>query len=129
VDLRRKLVLGTVAFTVLGGLGATAALARSSAPVKAPTKVARQVVSEPVGGTDTDNVQEGDQSGTDQPGTVPAAAAPASVKAGSNSKSLNPADGSGEGENQGEGEGGGGDGPGGHQDPPGNVDHQFDGEE
>jgi hypothetical protein len=129
VDIRKKLVIGTVGLTVLGGLGATAALAKPNAPARAPAKAAKVVVSEPIGGTDTDNIQEGDQSGSDAPGTAPAAAA-ASLKVGSSATKVgaNPADeggeNSGEGESQGES-----DGPGGHQDPPGNVDHQFDGEE
>jgi hypothetical protein len=130
VDIRKKLVIGTVSLTVLGGLGATAALAKTNAPAKAPTKAAKVVVSEPVGGTDTDNVQEGDQSGSDGPNTAPAALAAASLKVAPSGTKVgaNPADeggeNSGEGESQGES-----DGPGGHEDPPGNVDHQFDGEE
>lgn len=64
------------------------------------------VATEDQTGPDTDNVQEGDQTGSD----------------GAASQAVT-------GEQAGSESGGPSDGPGGHEDPAGNVDHQFDGEE
>jgi hypothetical protein len=128
VDIRKKLVIGSVTLVALAGLGSTAAMAaKSKAPVKAP----KTAVSEPIETTDTDNVQEGDQTTPDSPALAPLASfkAAASSSKSTSSKatsSANPSEGetSGEGESQTES-----DGPGGHEDPPGNVDYQFEGEQ
>jgi hypothetical protein len=124
VDIRKKLVIGTVTLVALGGLGSTAAMAKSKAPAKAP----RIAASEPIPTTDPDTLQEGDQSTPD--GTALAAVSSSKGSVAPSSKSTSPAENSGEGENQGEGESQGeSDGPGGHADAPGNVDYQFDGEQ
>lgn len=126
---------------------------------RAPAVQHATSASEQPGGTDSDNIQEGDQTSPD--GTMkqavpqsahaavahPAKAVGQSLKAvkgatkvggaagqsgtgtTQSGTSTGPADeGSGEGEVSGE-SGGAGDGPGGHQDPAGDVNHEFDGEE
>lgn len=80
--------LGLMSF----GGAAMAAGSGTSAPKAANEQ------SQPV---DTDNVQEGDQTSTDNGAGEASSSEPAGES----------------------------DGPGGHEDPPGNVDHQFDGEE
>ena len=71
-------------------------------------KTATKLATEQVTTVDTDNVQEGDQTGPD---TETGAAEESTSEAG-NSEAAGESD-----------------GPGGHADPAGNVDHQFDGEE
>lgn len=100
-------------------------------------------------GTDTDTIQQGDQTGPD--GGAGQAAGPASPAAvakparavghslrtaarGTQAAKGATQAGAGAGTSdetagENESEGGPSDGPGGHQDPAGNVDHQFDGEE
>jgi len=58
---------------------------------------------------DTDNVQEGDQTTPDTQDGTETGGEPAGESGGEATSES--------------------DGPGGHEDPPGNVDHQFDGEE
>jgi hypothetical protein len=123
VDIRKKLVIGSVTLVALAGLGSTAAMAsKSKAPVKAP----KTAMSEPIETTDTDNVQEGDQTTPDSPALAPLASFKAASSSSKSTSSANPAEGetSVDGESQTES-----DGPGGHEDPPGNVDYQFEGEQ
>ncbi|MGH3498745.1 MAG: hypothetical protein ACRDP1_14885 [Nocardioidaceae bacterium] len=114
--------LAAAAVTALGG-GIAAAQAHPG------TSTSAHMAAE-ASGPDTDNVQQGDQTGPDN-------AAPAPDKAGTVRQtsqhvaaaahhSKNAQDTSGApSENQGEHEtSGGNDGPGGHQDPPGDVQHQ-----
>jgi hypothetical protein len=69
--------------------------------------------SEPVAAADTDTVQQGDQTTPDTTTTSQEARSSESGSTGSEPSN----------------EGQGSDGPGGHEDPAGNVDHQFDGQE
>ena len=86
-------VIGTAMVLTLGGVAAFA----SSSTVVAKTSSESTAA-------DTDDVQEGDQTGPDT------------------AESAETEEGSGESAAE-------SDGPGGHEDPAGNVDHQFDGEE
>jgi hypothetical protein len=81
---------------------ATASGSKSQAPKSA---------NESTSAVDTDNIQQGDQTSPDT--------ATASSKATSTTEQGG----------EGGGESGTSDGPGGHEDPAGNVDHQFNGEE
>ena len=85
-------------------LGGVALANSSSDPQNAPP------VSEATTAADTDSVQEGDQTtpdtGAEDPNAEPAGETESATESGTES-----------------------DGPGGHEDPPGNADHQFDGEE
>ena len=103
MDIKKTLVGGTAVLMLIGSVGGAAlASSRHAAAPKAAT-------SETTTGADTDNIQQGDQ-------TTPDVAGQASETTGESS-----------GESS--GETGPSDGPGGHADPAGNVDHQFDGQE
>jgi hypothetical protein len=104
VDIKRKIVAGSLALVALAGVGSTAAAAKSGAPTKAPG-----VASEPIEAQDLDAVQSGDQTSPDQPTAASAS--------------------EGSGESSSESESGVSDGPGGHEDASGNVDYQFNGEQ
>lgn len=132
---KKWLVIGTAAVAVVASV--TGAAMASGRGVKAPTRPAAAVTA-----TDTDNIQEGDQTSPDAGIQAPKGAAAALTSAKSTSKATasakgtaaqgsasnggeNSGEGSGEGENSGES-----DGPGGHQDPPGqDVNHEFNGQE
>jgi hypothetical protein len=87
---------------VLGGVAMASSGGSYAKPDNATTAVSGGAgASAESPATDTDNVQEGDQTGAEK---SDANEAPGAESAES-------------------------DGPGGHEDPPGNVDHQFDGEE
>jgi hypothetical protein len=130
MHFKKYMVVGTAALAVLGSV--TGAALASNRGAKAPAKPAISVPKT----ADTDNIQEGDQNSPDNPSMAPEAAAVAtSVAASAKSASVKSSksgaapsesggEGSGESENSGES-----DGPGGHQDPPGDVNHEFDGEE
>jgi hypothetical protein len=75
---------------------------------------------EPTSATDTDNVQEGDQTTPDVPGAPEAAdpgEKPGAEKAGTEKESATETESATDS-----------DGPGGHADPPGNVDNQQEGQ-
>jgi hypothetical protein len=112
--------LGTgVSYATSGSHNATAPNATTTAPAKTkPVTKAATVKSSPTGAAkdasgDTDNVQQGDQTTPDVPG---------STDPGESSSSET-------GSENGTSETGPSDGPGGHADPAGNVDHQFEGTE
>ena len=107
--ISKILVTGSAVLALAGSVAgvAVASGSKSQAPKSA---------NESTSAVDTDNLQQGDQTTPDT--------ATASTKASSTSKSS----GEGQGESGGENSGNS-DGPGGHEDPAGNVDHQFDGEE
>ncbi|MDP9241905.1 MAG: hypothetical protein M3O84_01880 [Actinomycetota bacterium] len=113
--MKKKLIVGAVVPVVasLGlWLGTGGAAVAHAGGAKAAANVA-----ESTNGPDTDNIQSGDQTGPD---TVTASAQTSTSGSGEQS-----------GENQGEGsssENGQSDGPGGHQDPPGNVNHECTGD-
>jgi hypothetical protein len=95
----KKLAIAGIVALALTSLGG-AAIARTAAH----RQNAPAAESEATTGADTDNVQEGDQTSPDT-GTENEADETGSESAGES------------------------DGPGGHEDPPGNVDHQNEGEE
>lgn len=94
-----------IAVTAIGlGVLSVSGAAIAATHGKAATKPATEQVTS----ADTDNVQEGDQTGPDN-------VTGAAEESNSDAESSEAA--------------GGSDSPGGHEDPPGNVDHQFDGDE
>jgi hypothetical protein len=105
--------------------GVASAFAASPAPpapvTTAPvTQPAADPATEPVEATDTDTLQEGDQTTPDVPG---AAEAPEAADAAEPAEAKDAAEAP-------EAKGTEADGPGGHADPEGqNIDHQFEGEE
>jgi hypothetical protein len=102
--ISKILVTGGAVLALAGSVAgvATASGSKSKAPKSA---------NESTSAVDTDNIQQGDQTSPDT--------ATVSTKATSTTEQGG----------EGEGESGSSDGPGGHQDPAGNVDHQFNGEE
>lgn len=107
----KKTIVGGTAAVALGlaalvGTGTAFAATPAPAPGGQPSTVAPAV--EPVG-PDADTLQEGDQT---TPDTGTEAADPAESATASATESA-----------------AGSDGPGGHADPAGEVDHQFDGQE
>lgn len=124
--LKHKLIGASAVLVAFAGIGTATALAQSSttspspkAPISAPVNVK---TAEPKSATDTDNVQQGDQNGPDVAG---AKETPDPLEPSAKSAKTSAASGA---ENTNETETAS-DGPGGHADPPGNVDHQFDGQE
>jgi hypothetical protein len=110
----RKLLAIGATVVGFGGVGAVAAVAQTSTSTK-------PAVVTPAPSNETDTLQQGDQTTPDVPGaaeipdpsekpTTSAATTSGEKPATSETATAN-------------------DGPGGHQDPPGNVDHQFDGQE
>lgn len=105
MQIKKTFTLAAGALLLTGAtLGGVALASSSGGGANAPTGVSQAVENS---ATDTDNVQEGDQTG---PEVADANEAPESESAS-------------------EAESGVSDGPGGHEDPPGNVDHEFEGEE
>ena len=98
---KRAIVAGAAVLAITGATWGGVALA-SSTGSDSKAQPSAAVSSEPEA-ADTDNVLEGDQTGPDEADANEAADT--------------------------ETEGAESDGPGGHEDPPGNVDHEFDGEE
>jgi len=93
--------LGGVALASSDGTGKAVAGPTASSAKSSATETESAAVEDSA--TDGDNVQEGDQTGPE--------VADANEGSGTGSEGTES------------------DGPGGHEDPPGNVDHQFDGEE
>ncbi len=120
-----KLTTLAVTAVAVGGLTGGVALAQPSHSSHAVT--ARPAAATPATestGPDTDNlqVQEGDQTSPDTPAIAAKAAAPAAQRAVPKVSAQDPGQ---ESENSGESEGTDqSDGPGGHQDPPGDVQHE-----
>ncbi len=100
MKIKKILAAGSVALASLSIGGFAVGSAHASTPTNAPVEVQQAV--------DTDNVQEqvGDQTGPDGANEAPEAEAASGTETPGES-----------------------DGPGGHADPAGNVDHQFEGEE
>jgi hypothetical protein len=108
----RKLLAIGATVVGFGGAGAVAAVAQTSTTTKPAV-----VTPAPA---ETDTVQQGDQTTPDVPGAVEKAdpaEKPGTPEAGTAEKPGTSETGTAN------------DGPGGHADPPGNVDHQFDGQE
>jgi hypothetical protein len=104
VNKIRGALIAAAAVLMIGGANSVFAGSPAPAPV-APGASVSEV--EPAG-ADTDNLQEGDQTTPDVPGEADAAGEAAEAGAETGTEA---------------------DGPGGHEDPAGEVDHQFDGEE
>ncbi|MDQ1521567.1 MAG: hypothetical protein QOI55_2640 [Actinomycetota bacterium] len=116
MHLKHKLVGAAAVLACLGGLGTATALAQTSSPTKAPSVVTpKSATPEPTSAVDTDNVQQGDQTPPDAPAAAGAEKA-TSEKAGAETESTTETESATDA-----------DGPGGHQDPPGNVDNQQEG--
>ncbi|MDQ1508431.1 MAG: hypothetical protein QOG50_275 [Actinomycetota bacterium] len=124
--LKHKLIGAAAVLVAFAGIGTATALAQSSttspAPKAPPSVPVNAKTVEPKSATDTDNVQQGDQNGPD---VAAASESPDPLEASAPSAKTSAAS---EGENTTETETAS-DGPGGHADRPGNVDHQFDGQE
>jgi len=103
MKIKRMAATGIVVL-MMSALGGVALANSSSDPQNAPA------VSEATTAADTDSIQEGDQ-------TTPDTGAE-----GAKAESVGEAESATESGTE-------SDGPGGHEDPPGNVDHEFDGEE
>jgi hypothetical protein len=114
----RKVATAVVAALALAGAGAGTAVAASNGPVRA-----HQASSEPTG-PDTDNLQVGDQT-TPDPSGAGAAKAASSPRIGASHARA----GASEDESTSENENAPEDGPGGHADPAGDVQHEFNGVE
>jgi hypothetical protein len=102
----KRIAIAGVAVLALASLGG-AALAKTPAQ----RQNAPATSSETTTGADTDNIQEGDQTGPDT-------GAEATSEAGGETTTETGGESATES-----------DGPGGHEDPAGNVDHQFQGQE
>jgi hypothetical protein len=114
MKLAPKIASIAVSVLALGGAGIGTAVASSAGTHAAAGQRAAQ--SEPTS-PDNDAIQQGDQTSPDN-----AAAASARAVHAHSSKAEKPGEGS-------ESENGPSDGPGGHADPPGNVQHEFNGVE
>lgn len=101
--LNSKLVAAAAGLVALGGVG-TAVARTSSAAAPAHVRVVNASQVTPSGPADTDTVQSGDQTTPDSPADK-ADRADTAEKGDAESTAQ-------------------ADGPGGHEDPPGNVDHQ-----
>jgi hypothetical protein len=111
----RKVATAVVAAVALAGAGVGTAVAATHGPARA-----HQASSESTG-PDTDNLQVGDQTSPDPAAGAANAASSARIGA-SHAKRAAGEGNSSEGSHE-------SDGPGGHADPAGNVDHQFNGVE
>ncbi len=98
-----KILVTGIAALALGGSVAGAAVASGGT-----TTVPKPATAETSSTADTDNIQQGDQTGPDTPAGSDSSSAQEETETESSSDS---------------------DGPGGHQDPPGDVNHEFNGEE
>jgi hypothetical protein len=109
-------------------LGALAVGGSAFASAQQPAKSVAPVVSEPVGGPDTDSIQSGDQT---TPDTVTAAARTSTAAEAPGTEQPAAGEQPGAAEQPGSESAANSDGPGGHADEPGNAsaDHQFNGAE
>ena len=102
MDIKKTLIASAAVLTLVGSVTGVAVAASKGAV--AP----KSATSETTTGADTDNIQQGDQTTPDTAG----ASESTGESSGESSSETGPSD-----------------GPGGHADPAGNVDHQFDGQE
>ncbi len=112
---KKLIAVAAVGLGVLSVAGAAVAATHGKTATKPATG---QVTS-----VDTDNVQQGDQTSPDNAAETTKTVDTDNVQEGDQTSSDNSAE---ESTSETAGES---DGPGGHEDPPGNVDHQFEGEE
>lgn len=113
----KKIITVTAATLVLAGAVVGAAVASSRHGGSATLNRSKHTVTERSVGsspTDSDTVEQGDQTGPETPDTTEAPDSESGGETGTESDTESETD---------------SDGPGGHEDPPGNVDHQFEGEE
>ena len=110
MKISRKLALGATATAAVALLGGGIAHAATTAAPTVPTAASTSVDNENATGPDTDTVndQQGDQA--EGPDSAAATAAVAEQPGAPETGAAS-------------------DGPGGHQDPAGSVDHQFEGQE
>ncbi len=120
---RKTLLVAVTALTIAGSVTGVALAAGGS---KAPKAPAVEVTT-----PDTDNVQSGDQTSPDIATKATEKASVVGAKSTSSASETGSEDPSAEtgGTENGVETGGVSDGPGGHADPPGNVNHEFNGEE
>ncbi len=122
MNMKDELIGAGAVLLAFGGLGSAAAFASPSTTpaVHAKASVKNVVTPEPVSATDTDTTQQGDQTTPDVPGAV--------ETSDPNEKADTPTAGdkadSGTEAKDGTETGVDADGPGGHADPPGQVDNQ-----
>lgn len=124
MNMKDKLIGAGAVTLAFVGLGSAAALASTSStsPRPAVHAPASPKATEPTSATDTDQIQQGDQTSPDVPGANDQA------DTGKDTPEANDTADTGK-EAAGEKESGvDADGPGGHQDPPGQVDNQQDGQ-
>jgi len=114
----RKVATAVVAALALAGAGAGTAVAASNGPSRA-----HQASSEPTA-PDTDNLQVGDQTSPDSSAAGAATAASSARIGASHARAGASGD-----ESTSENENAPEDGPGGHADPSGDVQHEFNGVE
>jgi hypothetical protein len=114
----RKVATAVVAALALAGAGVGTAVAASHGPARA-----HQASSETTG-PDTDNLQVGDQTSPD-PSAAGAAQAASNARIGASHAKTGAAEDESTSENENAPE----DGPGGHADPSGDVQHEFNGVE
>jgi hypothetical protein len=112
---RRTITVASVGAAAILAVGLTAGAASATGSTAPATKTTvGQLSSVSKAAPDTDNVQQGDQTTPDVPGTASPEKA-GTEKAGTEKAGTETPDAS--------------DGPGGHADAPGTVDHQFRGQE
>ncbi len=120
MNTKDKLIGAGAVLLAFGGLGSAAAFASTPTPpaVDAKASVKQAVAPEPVSATDNDTTQSGDQTTPDVPGVAetpdPNEKPDAKEAPGTQTKDATET-------------GVDADGPGGHADPPGQVDNQQDG--
>ncbi|MBK5290038.1 MAG: hypothetical protein JJE46_16410 [Acidimicrobiia bacterium] len=128
MNTKNKLIGAGAVLLAFGGLGTAVASASTADTTKPPTVQSsvstKNATTEPTSATDTDNVQQGDQTSPDAPGAVEtpdpnqkADTPEAGDKADSSTESPTETESASDA-----------DGPGGHQDPPGQVDNQQEGQ-
>ena len=128
MNMKDKLIGAGAVLLAFGGLGSAAAFASSSTPpaVHAKASVKKPVAPDPASATDNDTTQSGDQTTPDVPGVAetpdPNEKPDAKEAPGTETKDAKEAPGT---ETKDATETGA-DGPGGHADPPGQVENQQD---
>jgi len=120
MKMKDKLIGAGAVLLAFGGIGTVASFASASTP---PAVHAKASVKEPVSATDTDTTQQGDQTTPDVPGAVET---PDPNEKADTPTAGDTADSGTETKDATESTTAS-DGPGGHADPPGQVDNQQDG--
>jgi hypothetical protein len=118
---RRTITVASVGAAAVLAVGLTAGAASATGSTAPAKTTVSQLASVTKAAPDTDNVQQGDQTTPDVPGTEKAGTEKAGNEKAGNEKAGN--------EKPGSEAPGKSDGPGGHADAPGTVDHQFQGQE